>query len=794
MNSFNALTIDEIIQARKNHAEKAFNPILNKLNQIISRINDLESMKDEILRKISEKDRSNTIVRIDKLLSINNNLKEYASILKKLLKRFNRETLNIGVLGYAGEGKSTLLGSITGSPELFPVSDENTCTVAPSIVENRSNKEIKVSYHTQTTLFSEVIFPLFKKFDAINSPNNFSEWENDPEPRFIIDEGQKDITQVFESIRNEFNLSYLKYLKDYKNKLGSSEISINASEIIKNVTRIYDRNGNLTNPECLAVKEVSIKFPFKKSEVGPIALIDMPGSGTFRLTDETLMLNMLNDKVDILLYILKPIGRYEIEKKHLALYGKINLNQAKKRTFIILNRHETDSKALQRCEAIKKIIEQPKKFGIEWPNSGVIIANCKDSDKINSNVMTEIVNHLQHNITQLDKNYADSTIKKIRESLDSLNIILEESKFYTSRAMDKIEFSRDIEKLISNLSQSLGILLEKLKRNTTESIPSFLEKIKEVIKECQDSKELGIPDHDEITKEIYMKGGSVAKLAEYLDEQRAHISKFFIELDYSLQEYLEQIKNEVVNDLKLSGLENFGKSENGSDFLKKFLTYFPNDLETNGELETLLIAFKRLAEYDVSYSGVISKEIRDELRSLNSYKSIKAWDPQNSRKQLADFLTFLSEIQKGTTSFGQPIELSQEKFQRIIETVVNLDQNMSSPTALNNMESSDQSPVQIISEFLSKAYDQALIGCQKRLKKICVKPNEIAYAMVEEFRDYIVYSRGNVDQWRVFMAQNEDILQPPSDNDKLIKRCNDMLENISLTSKELKECIESYII
>ena len=77
-----------------------------------------------------------------------------------LKNRFNRNTINIGVIGRAGQGKSRLLQSLTGlSSNEIPTGDRGHCTGVRSTILHQPGIDIygEITFHSEASFLQEVI-------------------------------------------------------------------------------------------------------------------------------------------------------------------------------------------------------------------------------------------------------------------------------------------------------------------------------------------------------------------------------------------------------------------------------------------------------------------------------------------------------------------------------------------------------------------------------------------------------------------------------------------------------------
>lgn len=104
--------ITNIIEKRQPLANK-IEEVKQNLNDLSSTINHLEEYRQKLLDKVDEPSITGRLKEIN-FSEIRADILSELQALIKLKTRFSRDTLNIGVIGRARQGKSRLLQSLTG--------------------------------------------------------------------------------------------------------------------------------------------------------------------------------------------------------------------------------------------------------------------------------------------------------------------------------------------------------------------------------------------------------------------------------------------------------------------------------------------------------------------------------------------------------------------------------------------------------------------------------------------------------------------------------------------------------
>jgi chromosome segregation ATPase len=127
--------INRILEKRKPLVRK-LTEIETSLQNLSSALNDLEKHRNQLLSLDID---GETIGRLQELnlSTIQSDISDEVNALSKLRNRFSRNTLNIGVVGRARQGKSRLLQSLSGlSTNEIPTGDRSHCTGVRSTIHH----------------------------------------------------------------------------------------------------------------------------------------------------------------------------------------------------------------------------------------------------------------------------------------------------------------------------------------------------------------------------------------------------------------------------------------------------------------------------------------------------------------------------------------------------------------------------------------------------------------------------------------------------------------------------------
>jgi energy-coupling factor transporter ATP-binding protein EcfA2 len=606
MNTNRTARIASIIEKRRPLAQKIEGVEAN-LKSLASALRNLEDNRSQLLTRVDDANIIGQLKAID--FSSIQFIEEESKKLNTLRKRLSRPTLNIGVVGLMGQGKSTLLKSLSGlTDNEIPAYKGGACTAVRSTIENKDEAaRAEVTLHSEQSFLEEVIWLYYDKLGFTDKPTSLDDFANKPFPE------QPPSGATDEARYKRLREDYHGNLERYRELLTPGTVKtlqIRNEEIPDYVIQKREE-CRLTTFKHLAVREVKIFCPFKNSDVGKIALVDVPGLGDTKLGDEELMLKTLGQEVDVVLFIRRPDGdRYQWEAKDTKLYdiAAKALNNLAGRSFMVLN-HSVRTDNLRACEALQSSIDTIKVVRCE-------VADCSNPDDANR-VFDLVLDYLANNIESLDKDYAKSCQEslshiqaKVKAELDKARASLGKE---AQQNKDAQLFVPLFNQLWKNLRNGLQELLKELRKQRDEVDTNFKEKVDEAIHNCRE--DTGIPPIEEIEIRASALGGYPTAYYQYLPEVRAHLSHKFLSLDEGLKLSLEQVKSQVaevlVNQGRLGGLT----EARGSELLREMVKLLPNQLIL-GEPSKLKFGFQLLAEFELSYRGFVQHRIRQHLDGL----------------------------------------------------------------------------------------------------------------------------------------------------------------------------------
>jgi CRISPR/Cas system CSM-associated protein Csm2 small subunit len=699
--------ITNIIERRKPLADKIegvkgnLKTLSATLYNLEERCNYLSTQVDDlaVIGKLKEISFSNIQVTISSELEA----------LTKVKNRFSRDTLNIGVIGRARQGKSRLLQSLTGlSAAEIPDGDRQHCTGVRSTIYHNPNVDTygEVWFHTESSFLDEVIAPYYEKLCLGAKPLTVEEFSNKPLPPLPQNiPGYAEPGAMYEHLKR-----YHSHFHQYRHLLKETSPRIIQKPQIREYVAQDTLDGQRIFFNYLAVKEVKIMCGFPNADVGKIALVDMPGLGDTGLGDEDRLIKALGKDIDFVLFVRMPkstgdywadvdVKLYDFARSALAELP-INLW-----SFMVLNQTPTESNNgdnLNNCRDLLETIEE-KYINVEK----CLITNCSNKQETHK-LLDTVLDYLTNNIEKLDQKYSSACQKRLLEIYNSVNAVLSQGKivFPKEPEDDYLEIEETFSEVFGNNDsgwwKNIALALQELRLQLwyQRQVPNeeLHEGVIAAIEKCEQDK--GILSSEDILQEInnrIMISSSFRAYPDYQDELRVLISHRFLSLDQHLQRLVESVKSQVADVLKSQGSLSVLSSAEGSEFFAEIANIIPERL---GKLKA---GFQILANFQLSYRGLILPRIRQHLDGLTN-------------------------ITPMTGQFGQVLE----QFDKTLAV-------------------SKDTTAEDILTALKIDYDKAINTIKPALEELLCEPNEAVYAMVEEFIDNVILQKDIQKEWRNFL-------------------------------------------
>ncbi len=693
-----AAQIADIIEKRQPLVQR-IEAVEENLTSISSAFRYVEDYRNQLLTTVDDSKVTGRLREID-FAKIQSSIATELEALSKLKIRFSRNTLNIGVIGRARQGKSRLLQSLTGlTAAEIPDGSGQHCTGVRSTIHHNPAFETfgEVTFYTERSFLDEVIAPYYEQLKLGAKPITLGEFASQVLPSLPNNLAGAEVGAKYEYLR--------KYYKNF-DKYRHLFREISPRRITKDDIREYVAQDNLQGERIyfnyLAVKEVKIVCQFPNHDVGQIALVDLPGLGDTGIGDEERMVRTIGQDIDAVLFVRMPKasgdfwGDFDVKLYDTARAALVNL-PIEQWSFMVLNRTDKNSNYGENsllCQQLTQDITEKHIKVIE-----TVTANCADIDEANTKVLDQVVNYLAANITTLDKQYASSCQERLNQLHYAVSAELDKARTALGQPMQSAEtgkFEVLFKQLWKKLTSGLVDLLRELSEQMDRQDRDFKESVETAIKACYEDTKLP-SSLEEIEVRRNETGAYDIAYNEYLNEIRAHLSQHFLGLDDGLKNSLNRVKSQVANVLIKQGHLGGLTEARESDFIQAIAKLLPEEL-IEGQPCRLKFGFQILSEFELSYRGMVQHRIRKCLNSLTPDKTTVKLPPSPNTQQVMSSLKMLHE--------------------------------------------------------------EAVYKCETALEELLSEPSQAGFAIVEEFLDRILRAEEVETEWRIFLREERTSIWP----------------------------------
>ena len=583
--------------------------------------------------------------------------------LESLRRRFDRDTINISVIGRAGQGKSRLLQSISGVDNVvIPADSGGDCTGAKSVICNDIGDTFaNVRFFSEKELISNVQ----KYLDELGSNiqlGSVSQIKSLHLPTIYenVNDNKK------ESYYNKL-LSYVEHYSDYISYLGRESV-VKKEEIRGYVAQYLEDNTPVY--QYLAVKEVEIHTPFVYGDAGKIMLVDTIGLGdtSIGLRDK-LIETLINDSDAAILLRRPDPERDNIREEDNELYDCINEKMAGRDLnhwlFYVLNTYDNNKKTSD------KLFESlNRKLGKTLQASFVKQLDCANKEVVEKELLEPLLNCLSGNLNEIDDaliRLANNKAQKALEEIEELNETL------SSALSDSLKSSPEAYRLFQQLYKGMGLKsalrqlnMEYIDRNKKE--PKLEEAILAVLRNITKY----IPTEEEIVKRLE-KGDASSRLQtvynRICDNLRSHIRNDFDNVcRTTIKEMQEGVQMRIIqvlkNDGKLSKVPlKSSEFESEVEWLQALIS------EKMDQFESLEKAFNEILEYKLHIEGLLQFKVHCALDIIEEFSLEEA--PEGKRISLNEKEISTLEIQDRASKIRQTLGEMTYSFAQTLSTSIN---------------------------------------------------------------------------------------------------------------------------
>jgi hypothetical protein len=178
--------IDTIISKRRPLAARV-QQVEKRLEELRTQMGELRTLCVTLADQVQPKTPETLAGIKTRLGNLENETDAQRVALARLRSRFERETLNIGVVGLAGQGKSRLLQSLSGlSSSEIPDGSRGHCTGVRSVIGHREGEAVAdVYFYTEASFLRDVVYPYYDELRLLPKPSclkDFTDGTLSPRP------------------------------------------------------------------------------------------------------------------------------------------------------------------------------------------------------------------------------------------------------------------------------------------------------------------------------------------------------------------------------------------------------------------------------------------------------------------------------------------------------------------------------------------------------------------------------------------------------------------------------------
>ena len=558
-------------------------------------------------------------------------------VLETLAARFQRETLNIAVVGIARMGKSRLLRSLSGlGPDVIPDRGGDPCTGVRSTMYDQPQGDTyaEIVYHTSQSLL-EILWAYWDKIELpLAKPHSLESFFNLTLPE---EAPRSEHTAEHQELLNE--LRKYQRIRPLQSRLGTTQ-TVRRDEIAALVTQPATET---TDPEAytyLLVKEATVYTHFPYDNVSKIGLIDLPGLGEATLGGPERVTQTLRLSADVALFVRRPTATdFANKDEHFKLYdacaqaltGYLSLDRW---AFLVLNcDHTTGPDAYEKCLSIQRSINKPTS---RMKFFGEAICDCSDQQQVEDLVLKPLLTTISEKIGELDRDFVRAFARDIRTLQTDVSNALHIARIELGSSDDlEDQLLRDnFDRLWDNLKAGLYDLVTELEIASDEPDAQFSELVNKTIEEYETAPNL--PKVEDLAFRMRADGGYGGPYDEFRHTMRAALSQRLRRLDGGLENSLDDVKKRVAEVfLNKGGLE---RMAGGEATLTSLIAAIPP------EHHRLREEFQELQDFTMSARGMLGFMLRTKLNKLEPLRTgMPAPEEQDATRMAADLKKLIDE-------------------------------------------------------------------------------------------------------------------------------------------------------
>jgi hypothetical protein len=329
---------------------------------------------------------------------------------KAILDRAERETVNVGVVGQTGSGKSTFLQRITNLPEdvIPPANGPKPTTAARSrFLHSRDLAEAEIKLLTWEELREKYIAPLHAEAgcpgEAPFTPGSFLDYGY----RRRL-ETSRDRQDAETGISPQALLRRLIVAQDSFDSYGpllGRGVRREPLEALRPYVAYPRDDADMQRPYH-AVRDVLVRHRFVV-DIENLVFVDLPGTGETGLEVDHQFLADLKSEVDVLLHILRPLagrGRFgKADDEILDLADRVRMGRDRA-DFIcmVINEDHKHNTSADADVVIENVWAEAEEY-VRINGFNLVRGDASKQDKARDQILVPVLDHLAVKLAAMDQ-------------------------------------------------------------------------------------------------------------------------------------------------------------------------------------------------------------------------------------------------------------------------------------------------------------------------------------------------------------------------------------------------------
>ncbi|MGH3794012.1 MAG: hypothetical protein ACRDSP_03905 [Pseudonocardiaceae bacterium] len=637
--------IETILDARKRHLPQ-IRADLEWWRETDDHIAALGRVVAELRKHPATPDELRTVLEPFGTEEIREDIAEAVRLLSVLETRFSRGTINIGVSGQARVGKSTLLQSISGlGDDQIPTGEALPVTAVRSrIYHSAERRRATLRLHSFDTFVTDVISPYHSELELPGLPTTPPDFRGWAYPKPVAD-------GLPGSVDKPSYVTMLNRLQAMQASFSSYEADLTGQERVVALDELRPFVAYPTNDEeqapgetvrrYLAVRDVRIDCDFPQAQVEHLGIIDLPGLGEVAVRAEQHHVNGLQNEVDIVLLVKRPVEGMaywgDADARALDLIdGARGFVQKRDFVFIVINSGGTSAPM---AAALHDHIRGQVNSGKPDQFFRVLETDAADTSEVFEGVLTPVLNHLADRMPAMDAEVLAGTRAELRAVSSRIRVVIEDlSRMLSSVRHASASIAEDLERRTKRLRQdlagSLARLVNELREQARSAIqdPGYSLAVDTAYQATREwiNSGLGVGQQswqDEAFRSMLVDHNSSRYAGDELNRVRVEISYRFQGIDAYFRTRVQELWHKIA-EIMSAQLGTLVATQDGEVALRRFAELLSDASEPCPRLSD---AVHQLLAIRLDYRSQLHPRVRAELDALTLQERDRETGQQRNR-------------------------------------------------------------------------------------------------------------------------------------------------------------------